>query len=97
MRTYEMMFILKPDLAEETITESKERLKTIIADFGGEFVGEADGWGKRRLAYHIEDYIEGIYSVWFFTGKPETVAELDRVIKLSDRFLRHIIIRQDEK
>ncbi|HBQ25324.1 MAG TPA: 30S ribosomal protein S6, partial [Syntrophomonas sp.] len=56
-----------------------------------------DGWGKRRLAYHIEDYIEGIYSVWFFNGKPETVAELDRVIKLSDRFLRHMIIRQDEK
>lgn len=97
MRTYEMMFILKPDLAEETIAETKERLQKILSDFDGEFIGEADGWGKRRLAYHIEDYIEGIYSVWFFNGKPETVAELDRVIKLSDRFLRHMIIRQDEK
>jgi len=97
MRTYEMMFILKPDLAEEDIAETKERLQKILNDFGGEYIGEADGWGKRRLAYHIEDYIEGIYSVWFFNGKPETVAELDRVIKLSDRFLRHMIIRQDEK
>ncbi len=97
MRTYEMMFILKPDLAEETIAETKERLQKILNEFGGEFIGEADGWGKRRLAYHIEDYSEGIYSVWFFNGKPETVAELDRVIKLSDRFLRHMIIRQDEK
>ena len=97
MRAYEVMFILKPDLAEETIAESKERLQKVIADFGGEFVGEANGWGKRRLAYHIEDYTEGIYSVWFFNGEPKTVAELDRIIKLSDRFLRHIIIRQDEK
>ena len=97
MRTYEMMFILKPDLAEEAIAETKERLQKILNDFRGEFIGEADGWGKRRLAYHIEDYTEGIYSVWFFSGKPETVAELDRVIKLSDRFLRHMIIRQDEK
>jgi small subunit ribosomal protein S6 len=97
MREYEMMFILKPDLSEETIAESKDRLKKIISDFGGEFLKEADGWGKRRLAYHIEDYIEGLYSVWSFMGKPETVTELDRVIKLSDRFLRHIIGRQDEK
>ncbi|MGI5912186.1 MAG: 30S ribosomal protein S6 [Syntrophomonadaceae bacterium] len=97
MREYEMMFILKPDLSEETIAESKDRLKKIISDFGGEFLKEADGWGKRRLAYHIEDYIEGLYSVWSFMGKPETVTELDRVIKLSDRFLRHIIVRQDEK
>jgi len=91
------MFILKPDLAEEAITESKDRLKKIIVDFGGELINEADGWGKRRMAYHIEDYIEGIYNVWSFKGEPKTVTELDRVIKLSDRFLRHIIVRQDEK
>jgi small subunit ribosomal protein S6 len=97
LRAYEIMFILKPDLAEETIAESKERLQKVIADFGGEFVAEADGWGKRRLAYSIEDYTEGIYSVWSFNGEPKTVAELGRIIKLSDRFLRHIIVRQDEK
>ncbi|MDD2585075.1 MAG: 30S ribosomal protein S6 [Syntrophomonadaceae bacterium] len=97
MRTYEILFILKPDLAEEVFAETKERLQKIIADFGGEFINEADGWGKKRLAYSIEDYMEGIYSLWNFKGQPETVAELDRVIKLSDKFLRHMIIRQDEK
>ena len=97
MRTYELMFILKPDLTEEIIAETKEKLQTIIADFGGEFIKVADGWGKKRLAYSIEDYLEGFYSLWYFKGKPETVLELDRVIKLSERFLRHIIIRQDEK
>lgn len=97
MRTYEIMFVLKPDLTEEVAAEAKERLRKIIDEFGGEFVKEADGWGKKRLAYKIEDYAEGIYSLWYFNGQPETVQELDRVIKLSDKFLRHIIIRQDEK
>lgn len=97
MRAYEMMFILKPDLAEETIAETKERLKKVIDDFGGEFVNEAEGWGKKRLAYEIDKYMEGIYNVWYFNGIPDTAQELDRVIKLSDKFLRHIIIRQDEK
>lgn len=96
MRTYEMLFLLKPDLADEAVAESKERLQTIIAEFGGEFVNEAEGWGRKRLAYTIEDYHEGIYSLWYFKGQPETVLELDRVIKISDNFLRHIIIRQDE-
>ncbi|MBO8159648.1 30S ribosomal protein S6 [Thermosyntropha sp.] len=97
MREYEIMFIMKPDLTDEQIAESKERLKKIIADFGGEFIGEDEGWGRKRLAYEIENYNEGIYSVWNFKGKPETAQELDRVIKLSDRFLRHMILRKDEK
>ncbi len=96
MRTYEMLFLLKPDLPEETIAESKERLQSVIAEFGGQFINEADGWGRKRLAYTIEDYHEGIYSLWYFKGQPKTVSELDRVIKISDKFLRHIIIRQDE-
>lgn len=96
MRTYEMMFILKPDLTEEVIAESKDRIRKVIEDFSGEFSDEVEGWGKRRLAYPIEDYLEGLYSLWNFKGGADTVQELDRVIKLSDKFLRHIIIRLDE-
>ena len=47
MRNYELMFILKPDLAEEAIAEVKERLQGIIANFGGEFTEEVAGWGKK--------------------------------------------------
>ncbi|MEA1961566.1 MAG: 30S ribosomal protein S6 [Bacillota bacterium] len=97
MRDYEMMFIIKPDLAEEAVVEVKEKLHKIIDDFGGEFVSEVPGWGKKRLAYKIEDYQEGIYSLWNFKGMPETVLELDRVIKISDSLLRHMVIRKDEK
>lgn len=97
MRSYEIMFILRPDLSEEEILASKERLQKILAEFNGEFVNEVDGWGKKRLAYPIEDYTEGFYSLWNFKGQAETVNELDRIIKITDSFLRHMIIRQDEK
>jgi len=97
MREYEMMFIIKPDLAEEGVVEIKDRLRKIIDDFGGEFTEEVGGWGRKRMAYRIEDYAEGIYSLWHFKGQPETVQELDRVIKISDSLMRHIIVRKDEK
>ncbi len=97
MREYEMMFIIKPDLAEEGLTEIKDRLHKIIDGFGGEFTEEVGGWGRKRMAYRIEDYAEGIYCLWHFKGQPETVQELDRVIKISDSLMRHIIVRKDEK
>ncbi|QGU00641.1 SSU ribosomal protein S6p [Candidatus Syntrophocurvum alkaliphilum] len=96
MRTYEMMFILRPDLSEEEVTETKERLQNIISQFGGEFETEAGGWGRKRLAYPIEDYQEGVYVLWYFKGKSETIDELDRIMKISDNILRHIIIRKDQ-
>lgn len=97
MREYEIMFIIKPDLAEEATVEIQEKLHKIIDDFGGEFINAVDGWGKKRMAYKIEDYQEGIYCLWNFKGIPETVQELDRVIKISDSLLRHLIVRKDEK
>ena len=59
MRDYELMFILKPDLEDEEIAAIKDRLKKIISDFGGEFLNEVDGWGRRRMAYKVEEYQEG--------------------------------------
>ena len=97
MRDYEMMYIIKPDVPEETIAEIKDKLHKIIDDFGGVFTQEAPGWGKKRMAYRIQDYQEGIYVLWYFQGKPETVKELDRVIRISEHIMRHIIIRKDEK
>jgi small subunit ribosomal protein S6 len=97
MRDYELMYIIKPDLAEEAVVELKERLRKVIEEFAGVFTQEVAGWGKKRMAYSIEDYQEGIYCLWHFQGKPETVQELDRIIKISDKILRHLIIRLDDK
>jgi len=94
MRAYETLFILKPDLEEEAITAAIERLTTLIQNNNGT-VEQVNRWGKKRLAYEIQDYREGYYTLILFQGEPETAKELDRVMRLSDEVMRHIIVRRD--
>lgn len=94
MRAYETLFILKPDLEEEAITAAIERLTTLIQNNNGT-VEQVNRWGKKRLAYEIQDYREGYYTLVLFQGEPETAKELDRVMRLSDEVMRHIIVRRD--
>jgi small subunit ribosomal protein S6 len=95
MRPYEMMFILSPELPSEGIEAAKTRVAEIVAQTNGEF-GDFDVWGRRRLAYEIKDFREGLYMLAHFKGTTQTVDELDRVLKISDSFLRHMIVRKEE-
>lgn len=95
MRNYEMMYIIKPDLDEEKLTAVIEKFSAIIADNGGE-VASVDKWGKRRLAYEIKDYREGIYILVNFKGVAGTAQELDRVMKITDDILRFMILAKEE-
>ena len=90
MRDYEIMYIIKPDLEEEKVQAVVDKFSTLITDNKGEIV-TADKWGKRRLAYEIKDYREGIYILVNFKGEPGTVKELDRLMKISDDILRFMI------
>jgi small subunit ribosomal protein S6 len=95
MRNYEILYIVKPDLEEEQVTAVMERFNDLITNNGGEVVS-TDKWGKRRLAYEIKDYREGIYVLVNFKGEPATSQELDRVMKIADEILRFMIIRKEE-
>lgn len=95
MRNYELMFIVKPELEEENVNAVVEKFKTLIVNNGGE-EATIDTWGKRRLAYDINDFHEGIYFLFNFKGVPETAQELDRVLKITDEILRFMIIRKEE-
>ncbi|MEG3069267.1 MAG: 30S ribosomal protein S6 [Syntrophaceticus schinkii] len=94
MRSYETLFVLKPDLDEEATTAAIERLTELIQKNKGT-VEQINRWGKKRLAYEIEDYREGYYTLVYFQGEPETAKELDRVMRISDFLLRHTIVRRD--
>ncbi|MGB4504773.1 MAG: 30S ribosomal protein S6 [Syntrophaceticus sp.] len=94
MRSYETLFVLKPDLDEEVTTAAIEKIAELIQQNKGT-VEQVNRWGKKRLAYEIEDYREGYYTLILFQGEPETAKELDRVMRLSDGVLRHIIVRRD--
>lgn len=88
------MCILNPDLEESKIEDIVNRLQEIINNNGGEFQG-VDKWGRRRLAYPIKKFYNGYYIVVNFKGNSNLLKELDRVLKITEESLRHMMVRRD--
>ena len=91
MNKYELAVVISAKLEDEARAEVIEKVKALIARFGGN-VTDVDEWGKRKLAYAIEDETEGYYMLVEFTSAPEFPAELDRIYKITDGVLRSMII-----
>ena len=92
---YEAMFIVNPKIGEEGIAAVVEKFKTLIEANGT--LTKMDDWGKRRLAYEIDDQTEGYYTVAQFESPAAFPAELDRVFKITDGIMRSMITSQDEE
>lgn len=87
---YETVMVISTKNGEEATTATIEKFKALIADNGT--VESVDDWGKRRLAYEINDESEGHYVLVNFAAATEFCAELDRVYKITDGVLRSLII-----
>ena len=94
MCSSDLMFIFVPDVEEEKRNQLLDRYKGIIEADGS--ISNVDEWGIRKLAYLINDIGEGYYVLINFESTPEVVNELDRISKISDIIMRHMIIRQDD-
>ncbi|NLS44714.1 MAG: 30S ribosomal protein S6 [Firmicutes bacterium] len=94
MKKYETMFILKPDMEEENIEAAILGFRDLITGGGGT-VADVNKWGKRRLAYEIQGYEEGIYVIINFSAESAVAQELERVFKITDAILRYLLIRED--
>ncbi len=95
MRTYELMTIHRPDLAEDDVRSLVSGLSDFLGSHGAT-VGSTDLWGKRRFAYEIDKVNEGYYSVVTFDAETAAVDELDRMLSLSDAVIRHKVVRPGE-
>lgn len=95
LHSYETIFIIDAGLDEEATKAVVEKFTNLIAANGT--VEEVDEWGKRRLAYEIDDKTEGYYVLVTFTSDADFPKELDRQYRITDTVLRTIIIRRDEK
>ncbi|MEB6801950.1 30S ribosomal protein S6 [Staphylococcus saprophyticus] len=96
MRTYEVMYIIRPNIEEDAKKAVVERFNGILASHGSKVL-EAKDWGKRRLAYEINDFSEGYYNiVRIQTADNEATDEFQRLAKISDDVIRYIVIREDE-
>jgi small subunit ribosomal protein S6 len=96
MRKYETIFILQPSLDEEAVKANIEKFKGVIENGGG-VIENVDFWGKRKLAYEIKKVNEGFYTMINFTADAELPKELDRIFRINDTVVRHIIINNERK
>ena len=94
MRKYETIFILNPSFDEETVKANIEKFKGVIENGGGT-VENVDFWGKRKLAYEIAKVNEGFYTLINFEANTELPKELDRVFRITDGVIRHIVVKQE--
>ncbi len=90
---YEVVYIMDPAIGEEGIAALMEKFKTLAESQGT--VTEVSDWGKRRLAYPINDLNEGHYVLMTFTASPEIPKEMDRVMKITDGIMRSLIVCKD--
>jgi small subunit ribosomal protein S6 len=95
MRTYEVMTIHRPELAEDDFHSRVDGVASFLTDRGGSVTGK-DIWGKRRFAYEIDHMNEGYYSVVTFSSPPEAITDLHRMLTLADDVIRHKIVRPGE-
>jgi small subunit ribosomal protein S6 len=95
MNKYEIMYIIRPNVDEESQKAVIERFNTVLTDNGAEVVKVTE-MGKRRLAYEINDYKEGIYVVVNVQADAPAVNEFDRLAKYSDDIIRHMVIREED-
>ena len=94
MRKYETIFVAQPSLDDEAVKALIEKFKGVIENGGGT-VENVDFWGKRRLAYEINKVNEGFYTLINFTADAELPKELDRVFRITDGVIRHIIVKEE--
>ena len=94
MNKYETIFIVDSELTEEARTPVVERFKNMIESAGQ--LESVDEWGIRRLAYPVNDKLEGYYVLINYSAPPEFPSELERVFKITDGVLKFLIIRKDD-
>jgi len=93
-RKYEVMFILNPALGDEAIAATTEKIQALIEASAS--LEKVDVWGRRRLAYEINDQKEGYYVLINFSAEAEFPKELERILKITEGVLRYLVVRTDD-
>lgn len=96
MKAYELLFFVAPSIDEESRAAAMKRIENTIVESNGA-VDNIDNWGKRKLAYEINGLTDGDYTLIDFHANPDSIAELDRVLRISDVVERHMIVRRTDR
>ena len=96
MKAYELLYFVAPNIDEETRANVTKRIETAV-DQGNGTIDNVDNWGKRKLAYEINGLTDGDYTLVDFHANPADVAELDRVLRITDAVVRHMIVKRTDR
>ena len=96
MKAYELLFFVAPNTDEETRAGVMKRIDVAITAEGG-VVDSVEDWGKRKLAFEIDDLTEGDYTLINFHADPQQIAELDRVLRINDAVKRHMVVCHSDR
>ena len=94
MRRYELMLVIRPDVADDRSQAVVDRTTRQIVAAGGQIVKVAP-WGRRRLAYPIDRHREGSYHIVLFEAPSEAISELEHSLLITEEVLRHLVTRAD--
>ncbi len=90
---YELIVVVSPETSEEGLEAVVESISQYVTENGGA-ISEVNRWGKRRLAYPIDRFVEGNYILTRFQLKPEHNLELETNLRISEDIIRHLLIRR---
>ena len=94
MREYELMVVLDPNLDESAIEALNTRIQNMVTQRGGT-IESVESWGRKRLAYPIGRYRDGVYVLSRFQMPPNAAAEIERALKLNESVIRHLLVRAE--
>jgi small subunit ribosomal protein S6 len=93
-KQYELLYVLNPSIGEDALESLSQRIQDLVAGQGENL--EVDVWGRRRLAYEIEDETEGYYVLINFNSEPDFPNEINRVLRITDNVLRYLVTAVEE-
>jgi small subunit ribosomal protein S6 len=94
VRDYELMVVLDPNLDEEAIETLNARIQSLATQRGGT-VENVDVWGRKRLAYPIGRFRDGVYILFRLQLPPTAAVEIERALKLTESVIRHLLVRAE--
>ena len=95
MNKYEIMFIVRPDMEEAEIKKTAEEMKKVLTDKGAKALEEKQ-MGQRELAYEINKFTTGYYYLFVVEADPAAVKEFDRVARINESLLRHLVVKVED-
>jgi len=92
LRDYELVLIISPEIVDEALNTTIDNVSQLITTKGG-IISNVEQWGKRKLAYPVEHFMEGNYVLTRFKLKPALGKELEANLQISEEVLRHLLVK----